>query len=320
MNGEPSQRDEPERRGSDRIVAATVLVVDDSSATRRILRRELEKAGYGVAEAADGMDALAACRTVNPDLVLLDIDMPVMDGPTALAAMRADNDLADTPVLFLTARTSGADVAEGLRLGAQDYLRKPCDPTELTARVAVALNQRSRHENLRERAEQADQLSVVDTLTGLANRRGFERRIDELKMTVDGTTQVGLIMLDIDHFKQVNDSEGHLVGDVVLRIAARRLLGALEPEQLLVRWGGEEFVVLATAAAEPPLEDLAERLRSVICSNSFGIGDGRALKITVSAGCVSGSLEGLDAVVRLADEALYEAKRTGRNRVVSRVA
>jgi diguanylate cyclase (GGDEF)-like protein len=320
MSGSPSLPDDPERRGSDRIVAATVLVVDDSRATRRILRRELEKAGYGVAEAADGRDALATCKTVNPDLVLLDVDMPVMDGPAALAAMRADDDLADTPVLFLTARTGGADVAEGLRLGAQDYLRKPCDPAELAARVAMALNQRSRHEHLRERAEQADQLSVVDTLTGLANRRGFDRKVEELKLTLDGTTRVGLVMIDIDHFKQVNDSEGHLVGDVVLRIAARRLLGALDPEQLLARWGGEEFVVLAAAGADPPIEELAERLRSVICSNPFGISDGRTVKITASAGCGSGPLGALEAIVHLADEALYDAKRGGRNRVVSRAA
>jgi two-component system cell cycle response regulator len=320
MISEPGLPHQPERRGSNRIVAATVLVVDDSGATRRILRRELEKAGYRVAEAADGMAALDTCRLISPDLVLLDIDMPVMDGPSALAAMRADDDLAEIPVLFLTARTSGPDVAAGLRLGAQDYLRKPCDPAELAARVATALSQRGRHEHLREQAEQADRDSAVDALTGLANRRRFQREIDELRATLGGSTPIGLVMIDIDHFKQVNDTEGHLVGDVVLRIAARRLLAAVDPQNLVVRWGGEEFVVLAAPPADSPIEDLAERLRNVICSSPFGIGDEQALQVTVSVGCVSGPLEGLEAIVRLADEALYDAKRGGRNRVVSRVA
>jgi diguanylate cyclase (GGDEF)-like protein len=312
------KRDKFERRGPDRVVAATVLVVDDSGATRRILRRALESAGYGVAEAADGMAALASCRTVTPDLVLLDIDMPVMDGPTALAAMKADEDLAEIPVLFLTAKTSGVDAAAGLALGAQDYVRKPCDLAELTARVATALNHSAQYQRIRERAREADRLSVVDALTGLANRRQFQRRSAELLATAGGATPAGLIMIDVDHFKRVNDTVGHLVGDAVLRIVARRLLSAVGRQHLVVRWGGEEFLVLAAPLAEPQIAELAERLRVLVCTTPFVIGENRELLITVSVGGVSGSLEALDAMVRIADEALYEAKHGGRNRVASR--
>src|SRR5689334_16982564 len=122
-----------DRRADDQPNAATVLVVDDSVAIRRILSRSLIAEGYIVREAADGQAALDSCQSDRPDLVLLDIDMPVMDGHATLRELRADPHLADLPVLFLTARTGGSDVATGLGLGAQDYLRKPCEPAELAA-------------------------------------------------------------------------------------------------------------------------------------------------------------------------------------------
>jgi two-component system cell cycle response regulator len=311
---------EDRRRAADRVVTATVLVVDDSNATRRILRRALERAGYGIAEAADGLAALAACRTQSPDLVLLDIDMPVMDGPTVLARMQEDDELSEIPVIFLTARTGGSDVAAGLQLGAHDYLRKPVEPVELEARVAAALYRGSQHRSLRETAMAADRLSTVDALTGLANRRQFVRKREQLLAGADTDGPVGLIMIDIDHFKRVNDREGHLVGDAVLRIAARRLQTAIDCSQLLVRWGGEEFMALAPGVGERDAFDVAERLRLVVCNAPFSIGEDRDLPITVSVGCAVGTMRTLDTLIPIADEALYEAKRAGRNRVVVRLA
>jgi len=310
----------PDRRGPDRAAIATVLVVDDSTAIRRILQRALQDAGYRVTEAADGQAALTACRTEPPDLVLLDVDMPVMDGPTALAAMKADVDLADIPVLFLTARTSGTDVAAGLQLGANDYLRKPIDPAELAARVGVALRQSAQEKTLRSMAREADRLSTLDALTGLGNRRRLELATDELRGTIGGVTPIGLIIADIDHFKRVNDTEGHLIGDAVLRIVAGRLRATLGDQHELVRWGGEEFVALAAGLDDAALADLAERLRTAICDSPFAIDQDRALSITVSIGCVTGRLDALDDVLQAADEALYEAKRSGRNQVAIRTA
>jgi diguanylate cyclase (GGDEF)-like protein len=249
--------------------------------------------------------------------VLLDIDMPVMDGPTALKEMKADEDLLDIPVLFLTARTSGSDLAAGLELGAQDYLRKPCEPAELTARVAAALRQRAQKESLRGIALEADRLSTIDVLTGVGNRRQFDLRTDEMLATTGGTTAVGLLIVDVDHFKSVNDTEGHPVGDAVLRIVAARLANAVSDAQLLVRWGGEEFVVLATGLTDDAVTELGERLRGVIGNRSFAIEGHRSLAITASVGCASGRLDALGAAVAAADEALYEAKRAGRNRVVT---
>src|SRR5579859_897841 len=306
---------ESERRGRDRVAPPRILVADDSGAMRSILARALKAGGYRVSEAVDGQACLAACRAEAPDLVLLDIDMPVMDGPTALKEMRADDDLLDIPVLFLTARTSGSDLAAGLELGAQDYLRKPCEPAELTARVAAALRQKAQEQTLREMAVEADRLSNVDVLTGVANRRQFDERTEEMLATMDPGTAVGLIILDVDHFKRINDTEGHPVGDVVLRIVAARLANAVGDGHLLVRWGGEEFVVLAPGLAVAAVAELAERMRGVIGDGPFVIDGHASLAITASVGCVSGRLDALDAALAAADEALYIAKHAGRNRV-----
>ena len=300
------------------MATGTVLVVDDSTAIRRILQRALQDAGYRVTEAADGQAALDVCRTEPPDLVLLDVDMPVMDGPTALAAMKADVELADIPVLFLTARISGTDVAAGLQLGASDYLRKPIEPAELVARVSVALRQSAQEKTLRGLAREADRLSTVDALTGLGNRRQLELATDELRGTIGGAAPVGVIIADIDHFKQVNDTEGHFIGDAVLRIVAERLRTTLGNQHQLVRWGGEEFVALVAGLDDGAVADLAERLRTAICASPFAIDGDRNLSITVSLGCGSGRLDALPDILQAADEALYEAKRSGRNQVATR--
>jgi diguanylate cyclase (GGDEF)-like protein len=292
--------EQADRRGRDRVVTATVLVVDDSGATRRILRRTLEEAGYRVSEAADGAEALVQCRAERPDLVLLDIDMPGMDGPTALSHMQADDDLVDIPVLFLTARSSGSDVAAGL--------------------VSAALTRRSRAQRLHDRAVEADRLSTVDALTGLTNRRGLDRCLAEWRGAGEGLDPIGVVMIDVDHFKHVNDTEGHLVGDAVLRIAARRLRGAIGDPPVAVRWGGEEFLVIGRELDDAAVAELAELIRDTIGSKPFSIDEQRTLAITVSAGCVSGRFDALEELIALADEALYQAKRAGRNRVEAAVS
>jgi two-component system cell cycle response regulator len=306
-----------ERRTGGRLEIPRILVVDDSGAMRRIVARMLEQAGYRVSGAADGRAGLDACRTDPPDLVLLDIDMPVMDGPTTLRAIKADDDLRDLPVLFLTARVSGDELAAGLALGATDYLRKPCEPAELTARVAAALRQSAQEKTLRGMALEAEQLSNVDALTGVPNRRRFHLRTEELLATLEDNTAVGLIVIDVDNFKRINDTEGHPVGDAVLRIVAARLATVRGDDHLLVRWGGEEFVVLALGLDDDMITELGERLRRAIGDRPFGMGEDRNLAITVSVGCATGRLDAVEAAVAAADQALYEAKNGGRDRVVT---
>jgi len=309
-----------ERRREHRRGTATILIVDDSTAIRRILRRALEEAGHRVVEAEDGRVGMEVCREVGPDLMLLDVDMPVMDGHTTLKAMKDDPELRELPVLFLTARTGGDDLALGLDLGAHDYLRKPCDPVELRARVAGALRLSAQEQALRRRSRELDELSTTDPLTGLGNRRRLDARTAELAALLGPATPVGLIVVDVDHFKSINDTHGHQVGDLVLRILAARLGTEVTAPATLVRWGGEEFVVLAPNLTGDDLAALADRLRLAIGSGPFSLGDGQLLDVHISAGCSWGPLDRLERTVEAADGALYEAKQAGRNRVAARPA
>jgi two-component system cell cycle response regulator len=303
------------RRFTDETPPARILVVDDSRAIRTILRRMLEAADYQVYEAADGRDGLSAMRSEPPDLVLLDIDMPVMDGLSAMREMKADPELESVPVLFLTARTGGEDVAAGLGLGAQDYLRKPCEAAELTARVASALRLAAHEKALLERARTLDSLSTTDALTGLGNRRYLENRVEELTATFGADLIVGVLLADIDHFKRVNDTLGHATGDIVLRIAAARLRVATSPDTILVRWGGEEFLAVVPDHDLSAAMAAGEAWRAALSAGPFAFGAEQSLDVTISVGVASGRLGDLEQLTVGADDGLYRAKEAGRNRV-----
>ena len=302
-----------ERRGGDRVRPVTVLVVDDSKTIRRILRRDLESSGYRVNEAPDGEVALAMCRAAKPDLVLLDVDMPVLDGIQTLEQMKADRDLRSLPVLFLTARTSGVEAARGLELGAQDYLRKPCDRAELLARVSSVLRQRAREQNLVSQAQQLTEQSTTDPLTGVANRRGLMQLISKL----DDKLALGVLLADLDHFKVVNDSEGHIIGDTVLAVVAARLRSTCDASGTVTRWGGEEFVVIAPGCDASELALLAERLRGCVSHNPLAVGGRKPLSVTISVGTALGAAADFDELLNEADAAMYRAKAAGRDRVIA---
>ncbi len=263
-------------------------------------------------EAPDGELALSACREVKPHLVLLDVDMPVLNGLATLEQMQADPDLRSLPVLFLTARTSGADAARGLNLGAYDYLKKPWEQAELLARVSAALRQRAREKRLASEALELAGLSTTDTLTRLTNRRGLEQVLASL----DSDCRIGVLLVDLDHFKRVDDNEGHAVGDAVLTVAAR-LLSACDSSSTVARWGGEEFVVLTPHCGPDDVVAHAERLRSAVGSSSLQVGAPRLLAVSASIGAASGRAVAFSELLKAADVALYQAKATGRNRVVA---
>jgi len=303
-----------ERRGPDRVRCPRVLVVDDSSTIRRILARDLEAAGYLVTQAENGRVALERCREDAPDLVLLDVDMPEMDGLSTLTEMKGDEELRGIPVLFLTAHSGGEDVAAGLALGAQDYLRKPCEPVELLARVSTALRLDQLQRQLKDLADELDALSGTDPLTGVGNRRRFEQRLPSL-VASDPSTPVGFLLLDIDHFKQINDTHGHAIGDVALRILTERMRGLLDEPSEIFRWGGEEFVVVAPGLDDAGVLSLGEQIRARVAGVPFAIDDGRVLDVTVSVGCASAPPARWEQAMEAADGAMYEAKRGGRNAV-----
>jgi len=296
--------------------AGIVLVADDSRAIRSWLRRQLSAEGYTVIEAEHGIDAVHAARATRPDVVLLDVDMPEMNGYQALSAMRADPRLNDVPVLFLTGRAATQDVVEGLRLGALDYLRKPCEPEELLARVRGAMRMKTRQDELHRRNAELSTAAETDSLTGLCNRRALEQRLPEVLEEARRRGQpAAVLVVDIDHFKQVNDSEGHLAGDEALRAVAARLRAGLRDDQTLGRWGGEEFLVLSPDTDQRSGLELAERLRVAVSWEPVAIGEQRTIPISVSVGVASGAVDHLH-LLRQADAALYVAKTNGRNRVV----
>ncbi|HUP71597.1 MAG TPA: diguanylate cyclase [Acidimicrobiales bacterium] len=306
-----------DKRARNRPAIPTILVVDDSTSLRRFICRTLAAAGYRVVVAADGCAVLEACRSDRPDLVLLDIDMPVMDGHATLREMRADADLCSVPVLFLTTDSGGSDVASRLALGAQDCLRTPCEPDQLIARVATTLRNKAAEDALALQARQMSDLSTFDVLTGLANRQHMETRILELAARQGPYAVASVVMVEIDDFMAISDTLGHAVGDMILRIVAGRLRGAVVDDRVLVsRWGGEGFLAAGVGLDAKEAYVLAEQLRHAVSVTPFAIGVDQAIPVTVSAGCATGTLGVYAAVLEAADGALLEAKRAGRNRTV----
>lgn len=293
-----------------------ILVADDSLVIRSILRKQLQEQGHVVVEAVDGDDALRACREEPPDVILLDVEMPNLDGHGVLADLRLHETTAHIPVVFLTARATTEDVVEGLRLGAHDYLRKPFEPAELLARVSAALRVKRLQDELRIRNVELEAASRTDALTGLPNRRHLQ---EQLVAAASSARRRGdamsVLMVDVDHFKRVNDLLGHAGGDEVLRRVALSLAIACRAEDVAGRWGGEEFLVVAPGTDTKGAAALAERIRESTASMVVTEGD-KLIAVTVSIGVASGSGD-VDGVVREADRALYEAKETGRDRVVT---
>ena len=295
----------------------TIVVADDFMVVRAVLRRQLEADGHTVVEAVDGEDAITACREHRPDVVLLDVEMPVLDGHSTLERLKADPDLKDIPVVFLTGRVDTADVVTGLRLGAHDYLRKPFEANELMARVSAALRAKELQDELRRRNAELDRVSRIDMLTNIYNRRHLD---EHLRRAISGARRhgrtVGVLLVDIDHFKDVNDQYGHLAGDAVLKEVAARLQGAMRTEDALGRWGGEEFIAVLTDTPGEAIGVLAERMRQAIASTPFVLDDGTRIRVTVSIGHTAGT-EDAEVLVHRSDDALYVAKEAGRNQVAA---
>ena len=306
-----------DKRGPNRPAIPTILVADDSTAVRQFICGALSSAGYRVVEAADGYAALEACRNDRPDLVLLNIDMPVLDGHATLREMRADADLYSVPVLFLTTRTDGSEVTSSLTVGAQDYLRMPCEPADLIARVDTALRTKATENALARQAREMNELGTVDMLTGLENRRRMETKILEVAATHGPDAVATVVMVGIDGFKAINDTFGHAVGDIVLRIVAGRLRGAIVDERILVcRWGGDEFLAAGVGLDPTEAYAVAEQLRNAVAVTPFAIGSQQPIRVTVSAGCATGPLAVYGAVLEAAVKARHEATRAGHNRIL----
>ena len=283
---------------------ARILVVEDNDDIRDLIRQHLVFEGHDVLEAVNGRQGVEVCREKRPALVVLDIMMPDMDGLEACRHLREDPVTATTFIIMLSAKSAIADRIVGLDTGADSYLPKPFDPDELHAMVRAGL-----------RAVEDRRHATHDALTKLPNRRSFDQMIArELAATLRYGHSLSLVMADLDHFKKVNDTFGHGVGDVVLKELANRLRILSRPTDLPFRWGGEEFAWLLPETNIQGAQVAAERFRVAVESERFE----KAGRLTVSLGVAEAvAIEGASELCENADEALYRAKEKGRNRVES---
>jgi diguanylate cyclase (GGDEF)-like protein len=232
-----------------------------------------------------------------------------------LAAFKAEPALRDVPVIFLTARDSSEQVADGLRRGAHDYLRKPFETAELVARLIVAQRTRALRDDLRARNEELQRLATTDVLTGLYNRRFMTDHLEALvSRSARHGSPLSAVLLDVDHFKALNDGHGHAAGDEALRQVAARLRGRLRREDVAGRWGGEEFLVLLPDTGGARALLAAEALRTALADSPLELGE-EHVEVRISAGVAEWRDESADALLRRADAALYDAKDAGRDAV-----
>jgi two-component system cell cycle response regulator len=302
-------------------MTSRVLIVDDNAMIRNEIKAVLMRDGgfTHFMEAADGLTAFKTIMETPPDLVLCDLVMPGFDGLKFLGLKASRKELEQIPVIMLTAEDDLDRKAEILERGASDYVTKPFHEKELLARVRIHTKLKRLQDELREMNARLEALSVTDALTGLANRRLLITRLDEEVRRARRTkVPLAVVMIDIDHFKEVNDTYGHPMGDVVLRNIGAMLNVSLRATDLAARYGGEEFTLVLPYTDLVAALQVAETLRQKFAAMDHPLGDATIRK-TVSMGVSAreGQAGAPDAeeLLKRADEALYRAKQGGRNRV-----
>ena len=292
---------------------AHVLIVDDQPSNIQILYR-IFQGEYEVHAATSGAQALEFCRTTPPDLILLDVMMPDMDGLAVCWVLKTDPDTRDIPIIFVTAQSSPDDETMALETGGVDFITKPVNPLVVRARVRTHLMLKTQSDYLRS-------LVFLDGLTGVANRRRFDEALAiEWRQSLRRGQPLGLLMIDIDFFKRYNDHYGHQAGDVCLQTVAQTLLTQMHrPHDLVARYGGEEFVCLMPECHESDALVKAEALRKAVQDRQLPhIGSSVQPWVTLSVGVavIQASADSSpEALIRQADEGLYSAKAKGRNQV-----
>lgn len=292
---------------------ATVLLVDDVPANLSLLSSILRE-DYRIQLATNGAKALELVATSAPDLILLDVMMPEMDGHEVCRRLKSNPDTRDIPVIFVTAQNQVEDEELGLTLGAMDYIHKPISPPIIKARVR-------NHIVLKLQTDALKRLTLIDGLTKVPNRRHFDDSLDnEMQRALRTQHPLSLLMIDVDYFKPFNDHYGHGVGDTCLiRIAQAMQAQVSRPMDLLARYGGEEFVVLLPGTGLEGARTVAESLRRTVAALQIPHAlSAVATHVTVSIGVASLAQSGPKStsdLLRLADQALYRAKQAGRNQV-----
>ena len=308
-----------------------VLVVEDSPEISALIVLTLRIEGYRISQAYDGIQALEMAPSLLPDLILMDVMMPGMNGFQVAEKLKENFETRNIPLIFVTAKSELPDMVHGLET-AVDYISKPFAVPELVARVRAALRMKKLQNELQQSNEELSRLALTDGLTGLLNRRGFDQQLeDEIWRARRFGHGLGLLVFDLDRFKSINDTWGHTQGDVVLRTFAETLMNSSRRVDKVARFGGEEFALLLPATDAEGVEFVGEKVREateIMDIPCAPCGD-TVLRVTVSAGgvvlpelaehgpAVADLASGMFA---LADRCLYAAKNGGRNRVMTRTS
>jgi len=298
----------------------SVLIIDDDPRVRNEVKQILNQVNFFdiYYEANDGIEGFKILLNKDVDLILSDVMMPGMDGFKFLSMKRARPEFNDIPVIMLTGAEDVKLKIKGLEQGASDYITKPFDPGELLARVKIHYNIKRLQEELKATNRRLEELSNTDGLTKLYNRRYFMELMElEFQRAHRYQSKFGYVMMDIDHFKEFNDNYGHLLGDRILYEIAQILQENLRVNDVVGRYGGEEFALFMPETDLKGALVVAERYRKRV-EDFVLVGEGKKFKVTISLGVACYPHPGINSVddlIRLADNALYKAKRNGRNRV-----
>lgn len=294
-----------------------ILIADDEALSRHLLEKTLDRAGYKVVAVENGQQAVEQlCREDGPRIALLDWMMPELDGPGVCQTVRQRKKQAYVYMVLLTSKESKEDIVTGLESGADDYLTKPFNADELKARLRTGVRILTLEDSLVQAREDMRFQATHDALTSLWNRGVImELLAREIVRSAREKASTAIILGDVDHFKKVNDTYGHVVGDEVLKEMARRLLHSVRSYDFVGRYGGEEFLVVLNNCDPASAVMRADEIRKSICNSLFLTGSG-ALPITMSLGVLLSRDWGEKAVEELlneVDKALYTAKQNGRN-------
>jgi len=291
-----------------------VLLIDDDLEIHELVAARLNDERIELLDAHGGDEGLRLARELEPDLILLDVDMPSPDGFEVCRRLKADQATAGIPIVFLTGASSSEEKIQGLDLGATDYVTKPFDPAELKARVRASLRTKYLLDLLNKKAQ-------IDGLTGLWNRAYFHERLgQEISLARRQHRPVACILADADHFKSINDRFGHPFGDHALRTISAAITEACRREDVVCRFGGEEFIILTPQTDLAGAATHAERIRQAVRGKSL-LHRGTTVPLTLSFGVAAALVHELDSdrieaqLIELADAALYRAKQAGRDRV-----
>jgi two-component system chemotaxis response regulator CheY len=296
-----------------------VLIAEDDSLLRQMLRGELAAAGHQLITAANGLEAWEMLEKEHVRMLLVDWMMPGLDGPELIRRIRGAGWPGYTYIILLTAKSGREDIVEGLNVGADDYVTKPFSRAELLARMGVGSRILDLETRLSESLAREEALATRDSLTGLPNRRAlFDRARAELNRAQREGKSIGLVMMDIDHFKPINDQFGHAAGDEALRRVAEVLRKSKREYDYAGRWGGDEFLAILPGTSIMQAGMVAERIRSSIEMVRLDAGAGAVeLRLSLGVACASPAVHPveLDELLQQADGALYRAKAEGRSRV-----